>query len=141
MVTPDVLAPAGDHFSTPAGQLSYTLGELLIETATAGQNIITEGFHQPDLLITVVPANDIVISSTIFPNPASQFFNIQIVGGTLAVELSVFDPQGKLFLQQRVQTDVTEQVDISTWPVGLYFIRINSTTGKLLHTAKLIRTN
>lgn len=140
-ITPDVLASAGDHFSNPSGQLSYTLGELLIETETAGSNIITQGFHQPDLLITSLTSFDPVVSANVFPNPANLFFNVRVTGTTDPVQILVFDTQGKLMQQQTATAGSTERMDASTLPAGIYFIRITGNDGKLLHTAKLIRSN
>lgn len=140
-ITPDVVASAGTHFSNTAGQLSYTLGELMIETEIAGSFMLTEGFHQPDLLITAVPAFVPAILPTVYPNPAGDFFNLRIVGGLEVMEMGLYDLQGKRVAQQNISPDVTERVDISPLPAGVYFIRISDAAGRLLHTTKLIRSN
>ena len=117
-ITPDVVASAGTHFSNPAGQLSYTLGELLIETELAGSYMLTEGFLQPDLLITAVASSETVIVPAVFPNPARDFFNLRIVGGVDAMEMGIYDMQGKQLAVQPVKPETTEHIDISTLPAG-----------------------
>lgn len=140
-ITPDVVASAGTHFSTPAAQLSYTLGELMTETEIAGSFMLTEGFLQPDLLITAVPAFVPAILPAVYPNPAGDFFNLRIVGGVETMEMGLYDLQGKRVAQQFISPDVTGRVDISALPAGVYFIRISDAAGRLLHTTKLIRSN
>lgn len=46
-VSPDVIASSGDYFEGSNVSLSWTLGELAVETYTAGNFVLTQGFQQP----------------------------------------------------------------------------------------------
>jgi len=140
-IGPDVIATAGDHFTNAGGQLSYTLGELMIATASSGQHIITEGFHQPDLLITSVLNLEPAITTEIYPNPASSFFTINILGAAGMFNMLLFDTQGKLLTQQQLSGGSPETIEVGALPAGMYFVRITDASGKLLKTCKLIRSN
>jgi len=48
----DVVASSGDYFEGANASLSWTLGEIAVETYTAGNNILTQGFQQPSSLIS-----------------------------------------------------------------------------------------
>ncbi|MFC2176342.1 hypothetical protein ACFLR1_05175, partial [Bacteroidota bacterium] len=48
-ISPEVIASAGGHFDNGTTQLSWTLGEVAIDTYDNGTNIITQGFHQTQL--------------------------------------------------------------------------------------------
>jgi hypothetical protein len=54
-LSPEVVATAGDHFATSTAQLSWTLGEPVIETFTdAAATQLTQGFHQTNLMVVAV---------------------------------------------------------------------------------------
>ena len=46
-LSPSVLPSAGGYYSASNGSLSWTLGETVIPTLTAGGNMLTQGFQQP----------------------------------------------------------------------------------------------
>lgn len=48
-LSPQVLAAGGTSVTNGGYSLAYTIGEPLTTTLTAGSNILTQGFHQPDL--------------------------------------------------------------------------------------------
>ena len=54
-ISPDVVAAAGDYFSNGTISISWTLGEVATETIGNGTYTLTQGFQQPNYLITAVP--------------------------------------------------------------------------------------
>lgn len=140
-IAPDVLATSGDHFSNATAQLSYTLGEPMTETVAAGSGMITEGFHQPDLLITAVTSYAPSVTMTIAPNPAGSFFTVSLDGTKEPVNLDVFDTEGRLLLEQILPAADRSTVDISMLPAGVFLLRLSDQSGQLLKTAKLIHSN
>ena len=78
MLSPEVIASGGDFFVSPAGSLSWTLGEPVVETISnsAIQLILTQGFQQPVEIDTTVGIGDIGLSNVfvnLYPNPASDY--------------------------------------------------------------------
>jgi len=73
-ISPYVIANAGDFFTDGTYTLSWTLGEIAIETYTAGSNIITQGFQQPDYdYVTIIEENDTEnLNISVYPNPANE---------------------------------------------------------------------
>ena len=70
----------------------------------------------------------------LYPNPAGQVMTAQIthaeeVGGTATY--SVYDATGMLKLTQRVNR-LSEQIDVSTLPAGVYVIRLVGKSGRIL---------
>ena len=49
----DVVASSGDYFEGADISLSWTLGEIATETYTGVDNIITQGFQQPDITLRI----------------------------------------------------------------------------------------
>ncbi|MEO5570135.1 MAG: T9SS type A sorting domain-containing protein [Bacteroidia bacterium] len=72
------------------------------------------------------------ISANIFPNPTSDFLNVE--SSEELRSLTLFDLQGKTVMQNQVEGEVfTHQVNISNLPKGIYFLRVNDgTTQKVI---------
>jgi len=49
-LTPQVIASSGGYFTNGSGSLSWTIGETITETFTAGSSQLTQGFQQPDVV-------------------------------------------------------------------------------------------
>lgn len=69
----------------------------------------------------------------IFPNPASQYFQIDLNGD---YEISIYNSIGKLMLRQAVQS--TSTISIQDFPSGIYVISIKDDNQLLFHQ-KLIK--
>jgi hypothetical protein len=51
--SPTVIASSGEYFENANNSISYTLGEIATETFSNGSNILTQGFQQPVVEITI----------------------------------------------------------------------------------------
>lgn len=49
-----VLANSGDHISTSSGSVSWTIGEPICQTLSGPGGHLTQGFHQPNTVASVV---------------------------------------------------------------------------------------
>ena len=59
---------------------------------------------------------------SVFPNPASDFFNISNASGCL---YSVYNISGAVVLKSKITSNL-EKIDISSLPQGMYMIFVNS---------------
>jgi gliding motility-associated-like protein len=57
----NVIAVAGDFYTAGVNELSWTLGEISIETFSGGGHILTQGFQQADLT-EKVPAEPVILA-------------------------------------------------------------------------------
>jgi hypothetical protein len=85
----------------------------------------------PDYINGITPnlANIIV---TVYPNPASDFININV--GEPGI-LQIFDVNGSQLISGHCEPG-TNRINISSLSAGFYFIKINSR--KSVHTGKFI---
>ena len=60
-----------------------------------------------------------------FPNPSTDFVNIQLPAGTSEAEVGVFDYTGRLVTSKRV-TASDQKVDVNNLAIGMYMIRVTS---------------
>ncbi|MBE0654801.1 MAG: hypothetical protein IH594_13445, partial [Bacteroidales bacterium] len=73
-----VVSSGGGSKSATGVQISWTLGEPVIETFSSGSTILTQGFHQSKLSAT--PVTDLLFPEmelTVFPNPTQDYVIIQ----------------------------------------------------------------
>ncbi len=67
----------------------------------------------------------------IYPNPADKAFTILIRNKQIK-ELRLMDAYGRLILSTDVKSPL-QKLDIQAYPVGVYFIRLRSETGRVYH--------
>jgi len=73
----------------------------------------------------------------IYPNPASDYVNVQLYENIEATEISIFDIHGRLVQTQTIHNGGETSVDVSKLDTGSYFIRIQS--GDAIETQKILK--
>lgn len=125
--SPDVIATAGTTFTDGTSQLDWTLGETTTATFTSGSNMLTQGFHQPNLMITAL--NDVENTSvSVYPNPTLTFLNVQLRTFENTI-IELYSIEGKLLATQLANNN-TMQMDMTNYAAGNYLLRITSSKGK-----------
>jgi len=131
-ISPEVIATAGEHFSNGSSQLSWTMGEVMIDTYSAGGNIVTQGFHQTQLTVTSIEeSNPFSLDVNVFPNPTSQFLNIDVRGEHKPLTVTLYDMHGKLLMQENLKSgQASAQLDLSKLAMAYYILNVVDENGK-----------
>lgn len=133
-----VIGAAGTHFETSAGRLTYTVGELMIQTAPGiGSVMLPQGFHQ-HMVWKIVPVTEPDEASSnirVFPNPMSTWLRIETDRPVVAV---LFDPLGKPVFSP-LRMDGSGDFQMHDLPAGFYVLRLTDPGGRLLRIFKLHR--
>lgn len=127
-ITPDVVASSGNHFSNGSVQLSWTLGEPTTDTYTGGNTILTQGFHQPNLLITALE-EDVpqLMDIALYPNPTAHQITLHVSEHEGALQTRLFDMHGKLLLDEQMEQDALSRTfDLSQLPSAHYVLHVRS---------------
>ena len=138
----EVISSSGDHFDNGSVQISWTLGEIVTETATDGNIIVTQGFHQTNLTVTQIEEeylNSANASVNIFPNPTSDLATIKLTD----VDISNFvfelnDNKGKTIIKKKFESE-SEVIDFSQFAASIYYIRIYNQDGTYSNTFKVVK--
>jgi len=111
-----VLSSTGNPSSS--SQLQYTMGEVAI----AGNDNLTQGFHQGNLIITAI--EDIVqdIEVIAYPNPTMNGINITS-DDISSVQMRFFDMQGRQ-LASKLIDNFPYYIDLTKFDSGIYFIQL-----------------
>ena len=103
-----VTSSSGGTGQNTSGSIAYTLGELVIETKSANNKIITQGFHQTRLIITAITeAKGLAFEIKAFPNPATNLVKIE-VSEAKNLTYTLHDLNGRVLSAGNVLNDETE---------------------------------
>ena len=120
-------------------QLSWTIGEPIIETGAAPTAALTQGFHQTN--ITVTDAGDSQSSNklfSVFPIPTGNKITINNSGDVTArTNYSLVDPAGRVVLSGKFDSKSID-VDCSELSSGAYFLKLEQ-NDKTINTFKIVK--
>lgn len=137
-----VIAAAGEHSETSDISVSWTLGEIAVETLESSSIILTQGFQQGYYEITSVDGP--VMSNLdlkVYPNPATDHIYISLKSDEVKSALiEIYNIDGKLVLNEKWEyIDGPYKIDINGFGSSQYILRISDSSGKLLQTYKIIK--
>jgi hypothetical protein len=120
-----VIAPAGSFFQSSSGALSYTLGEVVVDTWAVGNTAFTQGFQQPKIIVTVIrELPDLNFSIMAYPNPTADIVKLKAEkerSGSL--EYTLYNLNGKLLLKGRLGNGESE-ISMEPFTTGSYLLKI-----------------
>ncbi len=139
-----VVASAGgfDISGDNSISLSWTLGELVIETVESGSGdiVLTQGFHQTMILIDAIQKNpELGVDVTVFPNPTSELVNIDF-SAPLPGKTDIFlnSADGRLvYTGKLLPGEEIKQINMQQYPDGTYILRIQN--GIRINIYKIIK--
>ena len=130
-VTPVVLSNQGGFSALSGGSIAWTIGEPVSESYTNPTKITTMGFHQPELgIVTLIAEQGADQNILVFPNPVKDVLSINFSGlksGNYSLEL--IDNLGKLIFKSETavsQSKQTYQLKVNEIAAGNYFLRVDS---------------
>lgn len=139
-VDQQVIASAGEHFDNGTTQLSWTLGEVMIDTYDNGTNILTQGFHQTELTVTAIEETLADIRMNLYPNPTSEYLNIDLGNNDKDINLSLYDMSGKIIHQARINAFQNRYVlPMNAVATGQYLVQMQSEDGKMNTTHQVVK--
>jgi hypothetical protein len=138
-----VVSNAGETLTDSSNYtLTFTLGEFAIEKFDSDGVLLTQGFHQPKLVVSSVDGPSAFGEEiSIFPNPARADINIKFQFPEIeAISLSVFDVEGKRLQTAEYHLATSSVViDVRTYPSGHYFLEISNPKKGKQQTFKIIK--
>lgn len=148
-LSPQVFASQGQHFQNAQFEISYTIGELAaVSTLTAGNNILTQGFHQPDkyTIISSVFNPEYSWNAGVYPNPADQNVTLSLNSReTDRIVLELLDASGRRVSESRIVQLIPGQqqfdIPMSHLASGVYLLRLSSVDGLRQNTLRINKSH
>lgn len=145
MLTPTVIASTGGFSSNANGSLSYTVGEMtMVQTFSANGNILTQGFQQPNEVLTglIDLTQGQFGSFVVYPNPAvdNMWFGFQLPEAG-KVQFTLYNALGQkisdVYSTSYNNGKVVEQLNVTTYAAGMYMLTMSfvSDADGRVHTA------
>ncbi|HZV70834.1 MAG TPA: T9SS type A sorting domain-containing protein [Saprospiraceae bacterium] len=138
-LSPEVVATAGTSFSSPTETLDFTIGEMMTSSFRDGSIILTQGFHQPEILFVSIEKPDPEISFSLFPNPTERMITIESAKEEM-LQVRIYDSVGKTvattaFFRKKIT------LDLQTLISGYYIMAISNASGKHLISYTFMKSN
>jgi len=135
----EVVATTGTSFSSPTETLDFTIGEMMSSSLANGDVILTQGFHQPEILFVSIEKPDPEISFSLFPNPTERFITIESAQEDM-LQVRIYDSVGKnvettAFFRKKIT------IDLQTLISGYYIMAISNASGKHLISYSFLKSN
>ena len=147
---PSVLASEGGIDSNKKISLEWTLGEIAVATLYTNTTMITEGFHQPSLIVSdyYETTNSMLTHQSnskikVVPNPVKSIVNIQMeFSEESALNIKLFNLAGTQLLEKLNQNPTDSfEFNLSDFPSGIYLLRFTDQQGRIVRTFKLSKIN
>lgn len=142
---PVILSSAGGEGKSSTIMLAWTIGEPAVTTVSSSDMILTQGFHQP--VVMVNSQNPVIVKEeikglkiNIAPNPVQSTLKLRIVSAANArVEIHLSTLDGKSLLHRISNgTDVTTDINMAGYISGLYLLRLYDAFG-LIKTFEIVK--
>lgn len=133
-ILPSVVNSSGGAIQNATVFVEWSLGEPAITTISNAQHVVTQGFLQPNLVITGTDDPVFGEEVTVYPNPFSSHLFFQTTS-TRIESLLVRDLLGR----QLLETAFSGEVDLGQLPSGVYFISLLDGKSRVLSTFKVIK--
>ena len=134
--SPQVIASAGTSFSSPSVKMEFTIGEVVISTL-GSTNVLTQGFHQPEIKILALENFTDAFTFNLYPNPTEQFVTIESSKED-EFRVHIYDGSGKAILISSIFSQKVT-MDIELLSAGAYFMVITTKAGAPLHSYTVIK--
>jgi len=143
-ITSSVVATAGNSVETNDMSVSWTVGEVAVETI--GEKgvtpILTQGFQQAYFEITSIgdPVSE-EFNIKVYPNPATEFIWIEIESqGIKKGIVEIYNLEGKLVYNKNWEfVDGPQRITINNLGSSQYILRVTEPRGRILQSFKLIK--
>jgi len=139
MLSPTVLASAGDYFENSSASMSITIGEPITETFYGNGLILTQGFQQGHYYaVGISPISSDNIQAQVYPQPANKDLYIKMdYTDNRLISLELTDITGKSIINCSFSETVFH-LDVSGLASGLYLLNLRSHEN-YMHTFKILK--
>ena len=133
------IVPTGGTASGNGGTVTYTIGQIAVQSYGEGGTTISEGVQQPYEIQTIGIDNypGITLNAMVYPNPTTSNLQLAISNEDFEGEVKVFDTNGKLLFSKKIE-GITTEIPMSDLATGTYFVNVVSEK-QILKTFKVVK--
>lgn len=132
---------AGGNASGSGGSVSYSVGQVFYTSNSDANTSVAQGVQQPyeiSVVSSVEEAKSITLSVSAYPNPATDYLQLQIEGEMIEnLSFQLADINGKILQNQQILNNQTTII-ISNYVSSTYFLKVFQ-SNKETKTFKIIK--
>jgi len=135
----DVVSAAGGSFTIGLNSIDWTMGETVIDFYSNSAKL-HQGFHQV-FTESLTASTEVLIPGAaieVFPNPTTDFIEIQADQNLSDTHLSLVNSSGKVVLTKQLQ-EYDNRLSIQELPEGMYLLLLRTPVNQSV--IKLIKTS
>ena len=137
------IVPSGGTTMGNGGVVSFTIGQIEVQSNGDGNTNISEGVQQPYEIQIVGVDNypSITLNAIVYPNPTRGNVQLKIDyedWTSIDKEVQIYDGIGKCILIMKIEEEDTE-IPISDLATGTYFVNVIGDT-RVLKSFKVVKT-
>lgn len=137
----EIISAAGDDIFVEQTNMSFTIGETVVELSNSDSIYLTAGFQQSNILVSIPLAIDeIRISAKVFPNPAIDYFYLDIDNQDTQGFIAVLHNTKGDFIRKNQLNITPVKVSLAALPSGVYYFTILNQKNKRMHQFKILKT-
>lgn len=134
-----VVSPGGETQTISGYEISWTLGEVAIETVSDETTILSQGFQQSNLEVNPQTGIQLVgIDLKVFPNPTENFINVQFGQAMEKVSYEIYNNMGSLVAKNEI-TSTNTKLNFTSYASGQYILKLIKNTNEPIQTFKIIK--
>jgi len=121
-ISPEVIATAGDFYQNSGYSISWTLGEVVVETISGTNLTLTQGFQQPDYSFSeIYEQTDVNYRIKVYPNPVENVLLIETIEN-IDFEIIMIDMNGKIVFERKLIGST--EINLTDFAKGTYLLNI-----------------
>ena len=121
----EIVTTSGGYGSSTSAKVTWTIGEPVTETVAGTNSILTQGFNQGDLIITIIKDPELSgLDIKAYPNPVSDNLKISVGDSELDyLDYILFDIRGQI-IQKNKFAGAESEISIGKLAPSTYFLKI-----------------
>ena len=133
------IVPMGGDMEGSGVTISYTVGQIAVQSYGEGGTSISEGVQQPYEIQTIGIDNypGITLNAMVYPNPTLGNVQLTMNNVQFEGEVKVFDSNGKYLFSKKIEGETTV-IPMSELATGTYFVNVLNGT-QVLKSFKVVK--
>ena len=136
----ELISSAGDAVSAGNNTVEWSVGECVVAPLSISSGSITQGFHQPEYVITTNEvSHELNFELSVFPVPATNYLRLKTKDVRLSsLKANLYDMNGKEILTHDFASQ-GDEINVTSLSAGQYILRITDKDGKFLKSFNVVK--
>ena len=133
------IVPMGGTATGDGGTVTFTIGQIAMQSYGEGGTTISEGVQQPYEIQIIGIDNypSITLNAMVYPNPTLGNVQLTMNNVQLEGEVKVFDINGKYLFSKKIEGETT-MIPMAALATGTYFVNVLDGT-QVLKSFKVVK--